>query len=225
MELGRRAFLGTLLGGAVCGSAGVVPWSAVRATLPVKPTTLRFDAYRGKSKIGAHSVSIAPDGARLKVTTKIDMDVSIAFFKLFEFKHDAVERWEDGRLVSVESSTNDDGDKIKVTGAATPQGFRVVGPSGPAIAPAETLTSNSLWNPAFVEQHLAINVQHGGVMGISVHPLGSDRVKAGGGERAATKYQLITPYLDGVLWYDAAGQWVKALYEKDGEKIEYRLAA
>ncbi len=62
-------------------------------------------------------------------------------------------------------------------------------------------------------------------MGISVHPLGTDRVKAGGRERAATKYKLVTPYLDGVLWYDDAGEWVKALYEKEGEKIEYRLAA
>jgi hypothetical protein len=225
MELNRRTLIGSMIGVAVCCSGGVVPWSALEATLPLKPTTVRFDAYRGKSKIGVHNVSVVPDGTGLKVTTKINMDVSLGFIKLFEFKHDAIERWEDGRLVSIESSTNDDGDKIKVSGAATPEGFRVVGPSGPAIAPAETLTSNSLWNPAFVDQHLAINVQHGGVMGISVHSLGTDRVKVGGGERAATKYKLVTPYLDGVLWYDDAGQWVKALYEKEGEKIEYRLAA
>jgi hypothetical protein len=223
MELGRRTFIGTILGSTVCYVGGTVPWSAFGETSSMIPTTLRFDAYRGKSKIGLHSISMVPDAAGLKVTTKIDMDVSMAFIKLFEFKHDAVERWEDGKVISIESSTNDDGDKIKVRGAATPQGFRVVGPSGPAIAPAETLTSNSLWNPAFVNQHVAIDVQHGGVMGISVHPLGSERVKARGGERVATKYQLITPYLGGFLWYDEAGQWVKALFEKVGEKIEYRL--
>jgi Family of unknown function (DUF6134) len=214
MELSRRTFSGALLGGAVSCIGGMALWSASGANLPVKPTTFRFDAYRGKGKIGVHTVSIVPDGAGLTVTTHIAMDVSLAFIKLFEFKHDAVERWKDGRLVSIESSTNDDGDKIKVSGAATPQGFRVVGPSGPAIAPAETLTSNSLWNPAFVNQHVAINVQHGGVIGMSVHPLGSDSVKATGGMRVAAKYQLITPYLDGLLWYDDAGQWVKALYEK-----------
>ncbi len=135
MELNRRTLIGSMIGVAVCCSGGVVPWSALEATLPLKPTTVRFDAYRGKSKIGVHNVSVVADGTGLKVTTKINMDVSLGFIKLFEFKHDAIERWEDGRLVSIESSTNDDGDKIKVSGAATPDGFRVVGPSGPAIAP------------------------------------------------------------------------------------------
>jgi hypothetical protein len=225
MQLSRRVFLGTLLGGASCCISGLKPASALGATAPVVPAMLRFEAFHGKSKIGMHHVSIVPNGAVLNVTTNIDMDVSMAFFKLFEFKHASVERWEDGRLVSIESSTNDDGDKISVSGAATPQGFRVVGPSGPAIAPAESLTSNSLWNPAFVDQKLAIDVQHGGVLGISVQRLGSEQVKAAGDEHLATKYQLITPYLGGLLWYDDTGRWVKALYEKDGEKIEYRLAA
>lgn len=224
MELSRRMFLKAVLGGASCCILGLAPSSASGATLPA-PTALRFDAYHGKRKIGVHHVSIVPDGAGLKVTTNIDMGVSLAFIKLFEFKHDAVERWKDGRLASIESSTNDDGEKINVSGAATPQGFRVVGPSGPAIAPAESLTSNSLWNPAFIDQHLAIDVQHGGVLGISVQRLGDERVKAAGGEHLATKYKFITPYLGGVLWYDNTGRWVKALYEKNGETIEYRLAA
>jgi hypothetical protein len=225
MELSRRTFFSTMLGGASCCIRGLTPWSALGATLSTAPVTFRFEAYHRKRKIGLHNVSVSPDGAGLKVTTSIDMDVSLAFIKLFEFKHDAVERWQEGRLVSVESSTNDDGDKIQVRGAATSHGFRVVGPSGPTIAPAEALTSNSLWNVAFTQQQLAIDVQHGGVVGISVHHLGPDTVQAAGSERAATKYRLTTPYLGGLLWYDDAGQWVGALYEKDGEKIAYRLIA
>ena len=149
----------------------------------------------------------------------------MAFIKLFEFRHDAIERWENGEIILIESRTNDDGEEIKVNGVATPEGLRVVGPSGPMIAPSGILTSNSLWNPAFTDQTLAVDVQHGGLIGISVEPLGKERVKTGHSDRTATKYKLVTPYMGGLLWYDDAGLWVKAIYEKNGEKVEYRLTS
>lgn len=224
MLIDRRALMSSMIGGAVCGIAGVGPSRVLGATTPAGPMAVRFDAYHGKSKIGYHRVSVVPDGATTKVTTKIDMDVSVVFIRLFVFRHDAVETWENGRVIALESHTNDDGDKIKVSGAAVPEGFRIVGPAGPAISPPETLTSNSLWQPAFLEQKTAIDVQYGGVIGISIKPLGDESVTLAGGARAARKYRLITPHLSAMLWYDAQGQWIKAAFEKAGERIEYRLA-
>jgi uncharacterized protein DUF6134 len=200
------------------------PLPSLGAGMPIPPGVLRFDAYHKGRKIGTHHVSVEPEGSGFKVVTKIDISVSMAFITLFEFRHDAVERWENGEVVFIESRTNDDGEEIRVNGVATPEGLRVVGPSGPTIAPAGILTSNSLWNPAFADQTLAVDVQHGGVIGISIEPLGQERVKTGRNDRQATKYKLVTPYMGGLLWYDDAGLWVKAVYEKNGEKVEYRLA-
>src|SRR4030095_5219849 len=99
------------------------------------PQSLRFKAYRDKSAVGTPTIDVQPSGNNLKVTIKIDLNVSVAFITLFEFKHDCEEIWQDGRLVSLRSKTNDNGEKFQVTGKATPEGFRIEGPGGPAIAP------------------------------------------------------------------------------------------
>jgi hypothetical protein len=54
----------------------------------------------------------------------------------------------------------------RIEGAATPQGFRIVSKGGPFIASA-TLTSNSLWTPAMLEQTTVVDAQRGGVIGVS----------------------------------------------------------
>jgi len=189
------------------------------------PQSLRFKAYRDKSPVGTHSVDVQSNGDQMKVTINIDLNVSMAFVTLFEFKHDCEEVWQSGRLVSLRSKTNDNGDKFQVTGKATPAGFRIEGPGGPAIAPADAYTSNSVWNAAVLQQKTVIDAQHGGIIGLSVSPQGAQQVTVAGQQMPAEKYQVVTPFVAGNVWYDEAGRWVKALFEKDGEQMEYRLVA
>jgi hypothetical protein len=149
----------------------------------------------------------------------------MAFVTHFEFTHDCEEVWQSGRLVSLRSKTNDNGDKFQVTAKATPEGIRIEGPGGPAIAPADAYTSNSVWNTAVLEQKTVIDAQHGGIIGLSVRPQGEQEVAVAGQQVPAEKYQVVTPFVAGNVWYDEAGRWVKALFEKDGEQMEYRLVA
>jgi Family of unknown function (DUF6134) len=175
--------------------------------------------------VGTHTVDVQSSGNQMNVTIRIDLNVSVAFVTLFEFKHDCEEIWQSGRLVSLRSKTNDNGDKFQVTAEATPEGIRIEGPGGPAIAPADAYTSNSVWNTAVLEQKTVIDAQHGGIIGLSVSPRGEQQVAVAGRQVPAEKYQVVTPFVAGNVWYDEAGRWVKALFEKDGEQMEYRLVA
>ena len=67
-------------------------------------------------------------------------------------------------------------EKLSVEGASVPQGFRVLSKDGPFIASANTLTSNCLWSPAVLEQATVIDMQHGGIIGLSVRKLADEQI-------------------------------------------------
>ena len=117
------------------------------------------------------------------------------------------------------------GETLHVEGAATPQGFRVVSKGGPFIASAATLTSNSLWTPAVLEQATVVDAQHGGVIGVSARKLADEQIVIAGRQIPATRYTFITPYLAGSIWYDKESLWVRGEFERDGSKIQYQLDA
>jgi Family of unknown function (DUF6134) len=221
MFIGRRRFIGVIgaAAGLSCTSFPILPARGALAT----PQSLRFKAYCDNADVGTHTVMVEPSGNQTKVHVKIDLEVSAAFITLFSFRHDCEEIWESGRLLSLRSDTRDGGDKYRVTGHATPLGFRVEGAGGPTIAPADTYTSNSVWNTAILDQRTAIDVQHGGMIGLSVKPEGEQQVAVAGQQVPASKYQFVTPFIAGNVWYDKAGKWVKALFGKGDEQIEYRL--
>jgi hypothetical protein len=179
---------------------------------------------RGRKKIGTHAVEFRGGPEVLSVRTTIDLAVKVAFFTAYRFRHDCDERWTSGRLVSLRSRTNDDGAEYAVEAAAEAAGCRGVGPGGPFLVACDLRSSNSLWDASLVAQTSLIDAQRGGEIGLVVHPRGSEPIVLKGGTRVvAERFQVLTPLYGGVLWYDAAGRWVKGSLEIRGERIEYVL--
>jgi hypothetical protein len=185
---------------------------------------LRFRALRHGSPIGEHRVTFQPDGDRLAVETHIDIAVKVLFLTAFRLNHEAEEIWHAGRLVSVKSTTDDNGTLLRVTGNAVEDGFRIVGEDGPFLAAGHLLTSNALWDSRIVREDRLIDVQHGGEIGLVTKPLGDEQVDTPQGPVRASRHQMITPYYAGSVFHDSDGRWVKALLELKGETIEYALA-
>ena len=179
--------------------------------------------HRG-STVGVHRAAFRQDGDRLTVSTHVDITVKVLFFTAFRFKHDAEEVWQAGRLVSVKSTTDDNGTPLQVSGYAAGDGFRILGEDGPFLAAAHLLTSNTLWNSRLVRESRLIDVQHGGEVGMVAKRLGDEPVDTPQGQVRAERYQIITPHYAGSLFYDGDGRWVKGLIEQQGEILEYALA-
>ncbi len=183
----------------------------------------RFTVLYKGGKIGVHTVLYSSETGETRISTEIHLLVKIAFFNLFAFSHRSQEIWRDGRLASLDSDTVEDGEALHIEGTATSQGFRVMSKDGPFIASATTLTSNSLWTPAVLEQETVVDAQHGGIIGLSARKFTDEQIIIAGRPIRATRYSLLTPYLAGSIWYDEDSLWVQGEFERDGSKIEYRL--
>ena len=197
--------------------------SATATMMPSQAANRRFSVLYKGDKIGSHTVSYSAASGQAAVTTEIDLMVKALFITLFAFKHRSEEIWRDGRLVSLNSETVEHGETLRVTGAATSNGFRVVNKAGPFIAASGALTSNSLWTPVVLQQDTLIDAQYGGVIGVSAHKLGDEQIAVAGRQTRTTRYSFILPHLAGSVWYDDSNRWVHGKFERDGSPIEYRI--
>lgn len=223
LSVPRRALLKAGLAGAVSCAFAPLAHAATAIVLPAAADDRRFSVLYKGNRIGAHTVLYSSATGETRVNTEIHLLVKVAFFTVFKFNHRSEETWRAGRLMSLTSETLEHGETLHVEGAATPQGFRVVSKGGPFIASAATLTSNSLWTPAVLEQVTLVDAQHGGVIGVSTRKFADEQIAIAGREVSATRYTFITPYLAGSIWYDTENLWVRGEFERDGAKIQYQL--
>jgi len=178
--------------------------------------------YKG-DRIGAHTVLYSSATGETGVATEIHLLVKVGLFTVFAFGQRSQETWRAGRLMLLSSETVEHGETLHVDGAATPQGFRATSKGGPFIASATTLTSNSLWTPAVLEQATVVDAQHGGIIGVSARKFANEQIVIAGRQVSVTRYTLITPYIAGSIWYDNANLWVRGEFERDGATIQYQL--
>lgn len=219
----RRDFLMSAIAGAAASALPRFACAATAIVVPPSTPNRRFSVFYAGETIGAHRITYSAATGETRISIKIDLVVKALFFTLFSYSHRSEEIWRAGRLMSLSSRTVENGETFDVSGAATPLGFRVVSKSGPFIASATTLTSNSLWTPAVLEQTTVVDAQHGGVIGVSARRIGDEQIEIGGSPVRATRHSFITPYLAGSIWYDEENLWVRGDFERDGSKILYRL--
>jgi hypothetical protein len=227
LPVGSSVSRRTLLVCAIAGAATCVLPRFARAATRIDPPAAddgrRFSVIYEGNRIGTHTVSYSSATGAVRVDTEIHLLVKVAFFTILAFSHRSHETWRGGRLMSLDSETVDNGQALHVKGAATPQGFLVVGKGGPFIASADTLTSNSLWTPAVLEQKTLVDAQYGGLIGVSARRIADEQIVIAGRPLLATRYTVITPYLAGSIWYDRKNLWVHGEFERDGANIQYQL--
>jgi hypothetical protein len=219
----RRTLLMAGCAGAIGCALPRVGHAATAIILPTAAGNRRFSILYKGDRIGAHTVLYSSETGETRISTEIHLLVKIAFFIVFAFSHRSEETWRARRLMTLNSETVEHVETLHVAGVATSQGFRVVSKGGPFIASAATLTSNSLWTPAVLEQATVVDAQHGGIIGVSARKFADERIAIAGRQVRVTRYTLITPYLAGSIWYDEENLWVRGEFERDGSNIQYEL--
>jgi hypothetical protein len=202
--------------------------AAAMQTLPLAaaiPATqkLAFEVLRGDADIGRHEVTFRREGEDLHVDVAIDLEVKLAFVTVFTYRHRNHEVWRDGKLVSIETETNDDGKEYKLSGRATAEGFRVEGASGSFLAPAGIIPT-SYWNPSTVEQTQLLDTQKGRLLDVNVTPEGKEQIVVEGQSLTTQRYRM-SGDLRLELWYGPEGQWSRIAFDAKGSQVVYHLTS
>jgi hypothetical protein len=180
-----------------------------------------FKVFRNGSEIGHHRVKFTQDGERTVADVDIELSVTFASIRVFHYKHVSREIWEDGRLVSINSKTDNDGDPMELTLARSDNSVNIQGTEFTGQA-SGTLVPSSYWFKDTINQTQIIDTQNGRVFPVEIREVGQETIEAAGQPTVATRYSL-REQIEMNLWYDDQGNWVKTSFDSDGSTIEYVL--
>lgn len=192
------------------------------AAAPPADGRLEFAVIRGGDEIGRHEMLFRREGDELEVAIRTRVAVKVLFVTAYRFEHDGREAWRGGRLVRLDSTTDDDGSRHVLHVEANGRGLKVSGDGRErevdgAIVPA------SLWNEGVLRGDPLLNTLDGRSMAVKVEDLGPATVRARGRDVAARRYRL-TGELERELWYDADSVLVQVRFAgKDGSEVRYEL--
>lgn len=197
--------------------------SAAPIGSPTGPTHLDFTVFRNGDPIGHHEITVEQTADSETVAIKTNIVVEVAYIPVYRFEHTGREVWRNGRLISLRSKTNDDGDKHTLDVSAKADHLDVDGDGATSSADVNILPA-SLWNHDIVGKTILLNTLTGKQMSVAVSDLGADTITAHGATIAAHHYKL-TGDLKRELWYDQSNTLVQVkLKAKDDSDILYVLS-
>lgn len=190
-----------ILGGAGLVLAPGAAWAAL-------PNKLAFQVFRNGTKVGEHQVVFTGDDSARTATTNVAMTVKIGPVPVYKYKHQAIEKWADGKWVSAEATTDDNGKMKKVSAKAMGTYVQISGPAGAVRGPADAVPL-SHWNQGNFGKPL-FNQQEGKLLKVKC-------IQVGAGHWTIRGETEIDDF------YDGSGNWA-ALKGKldDGSSMEYR---
>lgn len=178
---------------------------------------LAYEITRKGKRLGFQTLDFTTlDNGDLQVDVHIEIDFKI-IFPLFRYLHDNREVWRDGKLLSLTSKTDNNGEDEFVRLRAE-EGKLV----GAGTKFTDNLTSDMLttsyFNPNFIRQTALVSTQDGRRLDTGIEIIGREVLQLQTGRVEATRFRL-SGKLRIDIWYTDSGRWVKTEFIRGGNKL------
>jgi uncharacterized protein DUF6134 len=201
------------------GTAGAETPPPAKDPFRIYGNEISFDIERDGAVIGQHIVTFTRTKQGVRADSRADVNVQLLFLSAYKYRYRASEVWQGGKLQSIESSTNENGEYTHVQAVRDAAGMEISLPEGKYEVPE--ITPISHWNAALLKGGTLLNTFTGEIDKVQVFDQGSDIVATRNGSLRAHHY-LYSGDLNGEIWYDDEGRWVKLRFRaKDGSIIDY----
>jgi Family of unknown function (DUF6134) len=183
--------------------------------------TMRFAITRNGDQIGTHSIQINRAGSEISVNIATDLVVKVLFVTAYRFQHTESERWVNGRLVALDSTTDNNGTRHQVSIVTKASGLEMEA-DGKASRVDRNIIPASLWNPELMRRSVMLDTQDGDIVPLSVVDQGMEELAIEARIVKAHHYTIKSRFSQDV-WYDEQQHLVQAkLIGRDGSVILYK---
>jgi hypothetical protein len=189
--------------------AGSIAMPAIAA-----PTAKRtFRIVRDGDDIGQHTLEAVVGEKGFEIS--IDIAIAVKFLGVTAYRYELTNRevWKGGEIVSIDSTTNDDGTSDRASVRRDGGVLKVDGTRFSGEAPLSAVTTSYYTKP-FLQRTPWISTQSGDPLSVSV-------AKMAGREN----WWAVTGELETALGYDQRGEWVACEFDAGGEPAVYEVAS
>ena len=187
-----------------------------------KDGVLAFDIVRNGEAIGTHTYRFDRSGDRTEVRIKTDINFRLFFIPVYRFEHESKEVWQDGKLNSLESNTNENGTPVKLQVHRDEDSLMVYGEDGNLHVDREIIPA-SLWNRLVLDRSQTLTTISGNVKKFEVEYVGEAELDVRR-QKVTTQHFRLTGEFERELWYDKDDVLVGVRFEaSDGSTVAYVL--
>lgn len=167
-----------------------------------------FDVSLDGKRIGTHDFRLDNRSSQQILTSNASFDVKVLFITAFRYRHQTTEIWQDGCLNSIDASTNNNGEELKINGWQNGDSFEVQRTEDSVSLPA-CIRSFAYWNRELLETPRLLNSQTGSYEEVSLIKAGQEKFAVGDNQVDAVRFLLTAKDGDITLWYaEADNTWL-----------------
>jgi hypothetical protein len=202
--------------------AGTALFAAVGSAAAPLPSveSMRFAITRNGQPIGTYAIDINRTGTETSVAVVTDLTVKVLFVTAYRLQHTENERWVNGRLVALNSTSDDNGTRHSVSAAAKGNGLQVTVDGRASMIDPNVMLEN-FWNPQLLARPVMLNTQDGQLTPVSVKDGGEEDLTVNEQTIRVHHYTVNSRYSQDV-WFDDQAHLVQAKFvASDGSVIMY----
>ena len=166
-----------------------------------------FKVLLDDKPIGYHQVRIDRQDNRKAVHTKAEFDVRFMFIPVYSYVHDTRETWENGCLINITSTTDDNGDDFFINSKPLNQRLALETQDGMSSFDGCVRTF-AYWDIEMLQSTHLLNTQTGKYQAVTVTDMGSGTVNLENNEVEARRFKLIVEDMTIDLWYTNDMHWL-----------------
>lgn len=179
---------------------------------------LAYEVTRKGKRHGFQVFDFSRDEAgNLVVDVHIEINFKFGPITLFRYVHQNREIWHDGKVQSIVSKTDNNGDPEFAN--LQRQGSALVGSGTKYEGPIEDpIMPTTYFNPNFIHATRFVSTQDARVLEAEVREIGRETLVVPTGSLEATRFQLLGKLaID--IWYSDAGQWLRTEFSRGGNVL------
>lgn len=166
-----------------------------------------FKVLLDDKPIGYHQVRIDRQANRKAVHTKAEFDVRFMFIPVYSYIHDTRETWENGCLVNITSTTDDNGDDFFINSKPLNQRLALETQDGMSSYDGCVRTF-AYWDIEMLQSTHLLNTQTGKYQAVTITDMGTGMVNLENSEVEARRFKLIAEDMTIDLWYTDDMHWL-----------------
>lgn len=176
--------------------------------------------------IGTYTDIVSESDGVTRIDSQLRVAITMLGVVLYREEGDRSEIWRGNRLVSFQSVSNRNGERIEVRGNAGKDGFVVTSPTGTAVAPANVKPSNP-WAIKELGAAVMVSTKSGKIWDVDVSGGEEATVSVDGKPVSARHYHVVAGMQEDKweVWFDRAGVPVRFQSIESGEPIDFILAS
>lgn len=167
----------------------------------------KFRVWLDDTPIGYHQVKINTEANRKTVHTQANFDVRFLLIPVYSYEHETRELWEDGCLVDINSSTDDNGDDYYISSKQQSKELALETQNGSTSLDGCVRTF-AYWDIELMQVERLLNTQTGEYQSVSVTDMGTNMLTVDEKQIEARQFRLVSEEMTIDLWYTKDMHWL-----------------